>query len=324
MSGSNMLSRVANRIYWMARYLERVENTARLINVTTDVMLDLPYVTDAGWLTLIEITGSGNNFAPSGASNQELAVCRFMLTDTGNPDSLLNSLAAARENARTIREILPTATWEMINATHLHAKQYLTGQLSRSARAQGLREIIDCCYRISGLLESSLSRGEAYEFRRLGTHLERADMTTRLIDIRASSEVVTDSPATRQGYWRSILRSLSADSAYRRKMQATISRDAVLDFLLHDAQYPRSLAFCINEMGLALKQLPRNRRPLTFCRELTEHFSADVERLSRDKALRQYLDKGQVYLAQMHELTSLTYFSLNGHRKGRQLQPQQD
>ncbi|MFK7955164.1 MAG: alpha-E domain-containing protein [Lysobacterales bacterium] len=318
MSRSTMLSRVAARVYWMARYLERVESSARLVNVTSEVMLDLPYTTDEGWSTLIDITGSGHHFTGNEARNQEKAVCRFLLSDTNNPASLISSLAGARENARTIREIMPSATWERINAAHLFALDELTGNLSRSARAQKLREIVGYCHRISGLLESSLSRGDAYEFRRLGINLERADMTTRVIDIRASSEVETDSPAIKQGYWRSILRSLSADSAYRQKMQATISRDAVLDFLLHDDQHPRALTRCIGQMGVALKSLPRNRRPLAYCRELTGHVSRDVERLSRDKALRGYLDQCQVKLGKMHEQISTTYFRLGGHRRGRQ------
>ncbi|MEM6574690.1 MAG: alpha-E domain-containing protein [Pseudomonadota bacterium] len=320
MSLSPMLSRVADRVYWLARYLERVENTARLINVTTDLMLDLPTTGHDGWSTLIDITGSSPHFDRADASNQEQAVCRFLLSDRDNPGSLISSLAGARENARTIREIMPTETWELINAAHLYARDNLAGQLSRSARAAHLRRLIGLGQQLSGLLENSLSRGDAYEFRRLGSNLERADMTTRIIDVRAASEVQADSPASRQGYWRSILRSLSADSAYRRRMQATISRDSVLDFLLHDASYPRSLEFCVAQMGLALKQLPRNRRALTYCRELSKHFSRDVERLARDSALSEYLDRCQVYLGQLHELIALTYFSLDGHRRSRQQQ----
>ena len=313
-----MLSRVADRIYWMARYLERVENSARLVNVTTEVMLDRPFATDQGWSTLVDITGSSRNFAAKNARNPEKAVCRFLLNEDSNPASLINSLACARENARTIREIMPSPTWEQINAAHLFAAENLRGNLSRSARAQKLRDMIGHCHRINGLLESSLSRGDAYEFRRLGTNLERADMTTRIIDVRASSELEADAPANKQGYWRSILRSLSADSAYRQKMQATISRDAVLDFLLHDHQHPRALARCIGQMGVALKRLPRNRRPLSYCRDLSTHFSRDVERLARDKALRSYLDQCQIKLGTMHEQIAVTYFRLGGHRRGRQ------
>lgn len=318
MSSPNMLSRVADRVYWTARYLERVENTARLVNVTTEVLLDLPQRNDSAWYKLVEITGSTALFGGASARNQELAVCRFLLSDLSHPGSLAASLASARENARTIREILPTETWELINAAHLFARDQLTGKLSRSNRADRLRRMIGFCHRINGLLESSLSRGTAYEFLSLGRNLERADMTTRIIDVRASSEVQTDTPTARQSYWRSILRSLSADSAYRRQMQATISRSAVLDFLLHDPLHPRSLAFSINQVAEALKQLPRSRRPLTFCKELSTFCARDVERLSADSALKGFLDRCQVRLGEMHEVIAETYFKVEGQRQQQQ------
>lgn len=313
-----MLSRVADRVYWLARYMERVENTARLIEVTSAVQLDRPTRTETGWSILVAITGSASHYAAVDTQNQEQAVCRFLISDAKNPGSIYQSLAAARENARTIRDIMPPKTWELINEAYLYTREELTGSLSRSARGNRLRRLVGHCHRLSGLLHSSLSRGEAFEFRRLGMNLERADMTTRIIDVRASSEIETDSPAARQGYWRSILRSLSADAAYRREMQATIHREAVLDFLLHDTHFPRSLVFCLEQMVAALKRLPRNRRLQVYLRELTHRFSRNVDRLSSDERLSEYLDNCQKDLGQLHELIALTYFSLDGHRRRRQ------
>lgn len=176
-----MLSRVAERVYWQARYLERAENTARLLNVFSTLLLDLPPRTKLGWHSLVEITGTDEEFDGRYKQALERNVVRFLLCDS-NGHSILDMLALTRENARTTREIMPMEAFEKINDLYFFAKENVAKGIARGARHELLEEIISGCQQISGLMAGSMSRGEAYSFVRLGRSLERADMTTRIVD----------------------------------------------------------------------------------------------------------------------------------------------
>jgi uncharacterized alpha-E superfamily protein len=129
-----MLSRVAEHIYWMARYLERAENTARLINVNGSLILDLPSIARPDWYSLIVITGSDKAFRQSYRNDTESRVIRFMVADGDNPGSILASLRMARENARTVRDIIPREAWERINSLYLNTRDALPGGLAPMRR----------------------------------------------------------------------------------------------------------------------------------------------------------------------------------------------
>ncbi|MDH5648820.1 MAG: alpha-E domain-containing protein, partial [Gammaproteobacteria bacterium] len=145
-----MLSRVANNVYWMARYIERAENTARLINVNTHLLLDLPKRVRLGWEPIVDITSTQEYFYSLHDEADERSVVRFMVTDTRNPASILSSLGMARENARTIRDIIPREAWEQVNELYLKAKANAHNVMTHRHRYDYLRSIILGAQTITG------------------------------------------------------------------------------------------------------------------------------------------------------------------------------
>ena len=167
-----MLSRVAENIYWMARYIERAEDTARLVNVTTNLVLDLPKKVSFEWGTLVDITGYGDIFKERYGVADERNVVRFMVGEVNNPGSVIRSLDLARENARTIRDIIPRESWEQINNFYLKSKANLQQGLSRSGRYDYLRWTILGAQTITGMLAGTMNHDAGYDFLRMGRNLE--------------------------------------------------------------------------------------------------------------------------------------------------------
>lgn len=309
-----MLSRVAERIYWMGRYLERADNTARLINVNTTLLLDLPRKITPGWQPLIDITGSTAHFKSLfGNQAEEREVVRYLVTDTRNLSSILSSLHAAREIARTIRDIMPRDAWEYMNALYLSARSDMPNSLGRGRRLESLNNVQRSLNQIDGLLSNTMLHDPGYLFLRTGRHLERADMTTRIIDVR-SVDLLPESPELAPFYtvqWRSVLRSLNGNQAYRIRMQAPVQRQQVLEFLFQDDAFPRSFLFSLQGIRAALRRLPRHDAPLRVCNRIVRTIGrAEVDVLS-GQVLNSFIDERQQELASLHDSISRTYFNLD-------------
>jgi uncharacterized alpha-E superfamily protein len=311
-----MLSRVAETLYWMSRYLERAESTARLINVNGGLMLDLPRQYRPGWSMLIAITGSFDLFQQRNMAATEKNVVHFMIGDDANPgdmipSSILASIRCARENARTVRDIIPREAWEQINELYIKARENLASGLSPKLRYAYLKSIILGVQQITGILSGGMSHDAGYDFMRLGRNLERADMTTRIVDVGAST-IAPERDETLKSFesirWMSVLKSLTAYQMYRRNMQAAVRRDAVLDYLLKDAALPRAFYFCLREARQCLERLPHGAAPLAILTRLMEEIeSAQPENLSQE-ALSQFVDILQVRLGEIHEAIVAAYF----------------
>lgn len=307
-----MLSRVAEHLYWMARYLERAENTARLVNANGSVILDLPKNVRPGWSALIAITGSEEEFNKLYKEAAEGHVVKFILADEQNPGSILNSIRYARENARTVRDIIPREAWEQINELHLKAKENLASGLSPKWRYAFLREVILSVQQITGILSGAMSHDAGFEFMEIGRNLERADMTTRIIDVRSfnlSLESQADDLKPFENIlWMSVLRSLTAYQMYRRHMQASVKREAVLKFLFQDHLFPRSFLFCLEEVERGLGRLPRSAPvQTTLAPVLNQVETAQLDGLGQGE-LMQFIDDLQVKLADVHGVIGKTYF----------------
>lgn len=237
-----MLSRVAANIFWMARYIERAENTARLINVNTNLILDLPGRVRLGWEPIIDITGSRELFFSMYHEADERSVVRFLIANPANPGSILSALSFAREDARTIRDIIPGEAWEQVNQLYLRAKDLSKTGLSRRNRFDYLGNIILGAQTITGLLAGTMTHDEGYEFLRIGRNLERADMTTRIIDVRSGSllpELPEEVLPFENIQWMSVLKSLTGYHMYRRHERVVVRRSDVLRFLLQERRFPR-------------------------------------------------------------------------------------
>lgn len=309
-----MLSTVAERIYWLSRYLERVENTARLVSVYANLMLDLPRGVNLGWYNLVVLNSSTEQFEERYKNRDERNVVKFLLADDTNHSSMLSSLRAVRENVRTTRDVVPIETWEQVNELYLFAKANIQQGINRGQRHDFLDGMIRGCEQLSGLLGGNMSQDAAWEFLRLGRNIERADMTTRILDAGASALLDTPedaSPNLRQIVWGNVLTSLSAYLPYRRQMRTSVKGESVAEFLLEDHYFPRTFRFCLDHMQKAATSLPRNAAVLKQLAQLQKRAFKQVDYADLGEPFRDYLNDLQVALGDLHVVIAESWFSLD-------------
>jgi uncharacterized alpha-E superfamily protein len=306
-----VLARVAENIYWLARYLERAENTARLISANANLLLDLQRGYELGWLPLIEITGSRLAFDAQKRRSDERDIVQFLLADAENPGSISASLNCARENARTLRDILPDEAWEILNEFFQEFTAQLPAGLNRRTRYNFLKRIVLASQTLAGVLDGTMSRTDAYTFMMLGRNLERTDMTSRIVDVRSAPilpAATADLGPFHTIQWISVLRSLSGQHMYRQTRRARVSRVECLDFALRDAEFPRSCMFCLRQIELSLRTLSRSSASLDTLAG-AQRFLAQVDFVQIDQpGLHQLIDQLQVYLSGVHASIAQAYF----------------
>lgn len=306
-----MLARVAENVYWLARYLERAENTARLVNVNANLLLDLPPEFRPGWLPIVDITGSRQLFDAHERRAEERDIIHFLIADLDNPGSILSSVHSARENARTLRDILPTEVWEHLNELFLEIKEQLPGALSKRTRFNFLQRVIRGMQTLTGKLEGTMSRNHAFTFLMLGRNLERADMTSRIIDVRSAQLRSADAPELRPFdtiQWIHVLKSLSGYQAYCLSQRVRISRSAVLEFVLRHHQFPRACLFCLKEVEDLLRALPRNADVVEVLGKARTFVDNATPAALDPRALHELIDKLQLHIIEVHEEIARTYF----------------
>ena len=308
-----MLSRVAENLYWMARYLERAENTARFINSTTQVLLDLPRGASFGWDVLLTAAGLDARYREHYVTPNETDIMRFLILDERNPGSILASIKGARENTRTFREVLPMEIWERVNGLYLYIRDNAARAThGRSQRYEILNGVIERRQSIIGLLVGSMSHDLAYLFLKLGRNLERADMTTRIVDVNSAVRLPEDAAAAdtaRERLWMNTLNALSAYQMYRQHVGVHVTGREVVNYLLRDPHYPRTVAFCLDEIESGLAVLPNFEGPLKVAR----HAWQRLEKMDLDDAaaLHNQLDQIQRDLGELHNAIARQYFTLH-------------
>jgi len=310
-----MLSRVADNLYWFARYVRRAENTARLIGVGSQLQLDLPRSVRFTWRPLIDTVGAGDAFAEHFSGTDEptdVDVVRFLLLDARNPSSLLVSIERAREILRTIRDSLPQQAWEAVNDLYIHVADHGDRGAGRRYRSEFLGHVVDCCLKILGVLTANASRDIGFQFMRLGTAIEQADMTTRIVDAGASGLVrprqEEDLEVFQSMQWMAVLRSLEAYQMYRRHIRRRVSGEHALKFLLQDDGFPRSVYFCIVRAQRTLPSMPpRPAVERQVNRIVGLIRNADPASLAmRNPAA--FMDEIQVNLGRLHTVLTDAYF----------------
>lgn len=258
-----MLSRTADHLFWMSRYIERAENLARLLDVTYQMSL-VPQSEDAAnrsWNAIIALNSLEEAFAAKYPAVNGENVLKFMVSDADNFSSIHSCLRMARENAHAVRGTVTTEMWETLNSTWIEAREKSFEQIANA----GIGEYFEWVK-----MRSSLSRGttlgtllqdEAYNFIRLGTLLERADNTARILDVKyhvlrpqGEEEVATDFYE-----WGALLRSVSAFEVYRKVYRDVITPDRVAELLILNRDMPRSLHFCMNSV-IKVLELIANRQ----------------------------------------------------------------
>lgn len=305
-----MLSRVAETLYWSARYIERAENVARLVNVNNLLMMDLPRGVSPGWEPLIDIIGSRDLYAECYNDFSEKNVLKFLTVDPNHPSSILNSLQYARNNIRTVRDVVPREAWEMINGLYQDVKESPNRLLNKKERFAALKQIINASLQVFGALDATMNHDVGYAFLRFGSLLERADMTSRIIDVRSSviDEENQDIPFENI-QWMSVLRSLSGYQMYRQAMGVRVKPRDVLAFTLHDPLFPRSVMFCLYQLKKLTLEIPAGAELLGPIVHAISELEQQTVRELKGSRLHQYIDELQLDLGAIHQQLAEHYFA---------------
>ncbi|MBD2718169.1 MULTISPECIES: alpha-E domain-containing protein [unclassified Synechococcus] len=309
-----MLSRVADSLYWINRNVERAENISRFVEVSEAMALDCPPGSAEPWLPLIEASGDRKLFDELYPVVTPDAVIHFLVREAKNPSSVLNCIANARENARQIREVMTTEMWEQINDIYWTLQEEA---FWRQPPQEQLREIRRACQLFYGITDATLSRDLSWQFSRLGRLLERADKTTRILDVKYF--LLLPSPEEVGGVldelqWISLLRSAGAYQMFRQSSQQAIEPKAVAAFLLLDPIFPRSVRYCLERISDTLRiirgsSVPRPADDLECLIGLTlAHWSfTRIDELVAT-GLHEAIDNFQSDLNRLHELIEARYF----------------
>lgn len=305
-----LLSRVAENVYWSARYLERAEASARLVEVHTKLFLDLPRAAGLSWAPLLLVTGTADEVS----SPSEEAVVRLLTVDAGHAGSVRSCIAMARSNLRLTRSVLPEAAWEELNALHLWVEEHAGQAVDRRTRVSWTTNVIRKCQMLTGLLAGIMCHDETWSFVEMGRHIERADMTTRVVDVQAGV-ILDDADEVLRPYadviWASVLRSLGAHQMFMRSTRSGVSGPGALRFLLRNPQLPRSVEHCLTTVSRSLLELPFYEAPMAACAAVQEMLvDTDLDALTPGD-LHSFIDHLQVGISDLHESVTSTYFTLS-------------
>jgi uncharacterized alpha-E superfamily protein len=249
-----MLSRVAESIYWMSRYIERAENVARFIAVNLNLNLDLPGEVGEQWLPLVVTSGDHDAFAARWKASTKHNVIRFLTFERENPNSITSCLRAARENARAVRESISSEMWEHINRFYLTVRDSGAEQAALEESYDFFDQIRVAGQQFMGVTDATMTHGEGWHFCRLGRSIERADKTSRILDVKYF--LLLPSPADVGSpfddiQWSALLRSASALEMYRQR-HGRLQPAAVVDFLILDGKFPRAVLYCLTKANESL------------------------------------------------------------------------
>jgi uncharacterized alpha-E superfamily protein len=258
-----MLSRVANCLYWMSRYIERAENIARIVDVNLQLLLDLRNLNDERlaehWMPIVESTGDEKAFLELHNKATGQAVTEFLVFQPENTNSIVSSIGQARENARMVRDQISIEFWEELNRVYLFARSPEARKVWRRGPSEFFQQIKAASLHLSGIAYATMLRNEGWWFAQAGKFLERADKTSRILDVRYQSLPERGLPKsisqTEALGWSAILRSCSAWDAYKSIHGADVHPRHVAEFLLFNEDFPRSTRFCVSELNTALRHI---------------------------------------------------------------------
>ena len=307
-----MLSRVADCLFWMSRYVERAENNARILDVNLQLMLDFESQSEADvrrhWSPIINSLEEHDLFHTFYQHADSDSVVEFVTFDAKNPNSIFSCLSRARENARSVREQISSEMWEHINRLYLFITSDEARELFRSSTYQFYKRILEGSFQFIGVTDATMTHGEGWDFIQLGKFVERADRTSRILDVKyhvllPSGERVGGNVDTVQ--WMAVLRSCSALEAYTKLYVGQIAPWKVAEFLiLHDC-FPRALRHCVHQVDYALHRIsgvPEDKF-INEAERLSGKLRSDLDytRIGEifQTGLHQYLDRLQLRLMQI-------------------------
>jgi uncharacterized alpha-E superfamily protein len=313
-----LLSRYAECLFWLARYVERAENLARILDVNETFSRDSRGAQN--WASVLQLYGDEARFKERYGAVAAQAVLRFYVTDAGNPTSIVSSVRSARENARALRPLISNEMWTQINVLHNRLGALGEDALAAGHRARLFGQVKEACQTHVGVTEGTFYRGQGWYFGRMGRYIERADQTTRLLDIKYHlllPDVAAVGSPLDVSHWNALLRSAAGYQAFRQSHPEGISPARVAGFMLLDRRFPRSVALCVGEAAALLGGL-RSRHGLrggTGAAEELDRLRSLLDALSiaeiLERGLHEFLDMIQRQLIAVTDDLAGTFF---GHR----------
>jgi uncharacterized alpha-E superfamily protein len=273
-----MLSRVADANYWLGRYMERAENVARFVDVNLQLLLDWPEGEAEQWAALIATTGDDGVFRERYGRPTRANVIHFLTFDAEYGSSVISCLKAARENARSVREIISSEMWEQINKAYLFVREARETDEALDAPYDFFSAIKQASQLFVGITYLTMTHNEAWHFCRLGRLIERADKTSRIVDVKyflLNADAGTHDLAYDDVQWAAVLKSISALEMYRKRF-GRITPEHVIEFLLLDRKFPRSVRY-------ALTKAERSLHAITGA-PIDQHRTSAEQRLGRLRA----------------------------------------
>ncbi|MEM9186793.1 MAG: alpha-E domain-containing protein [Planctomycetota bacterium] len=326
-----MLSRVADSIYWMSRYIERAENVARFIDVNHNLTLGEDDDNGQQWAPLVYITGDQGLFKELFGTPKRDAVLRFLAFEPRNPNSILSCITAARENARSVRESITAPMWERINRFYWMVRDASSGDAALAEPNGFCDQVKLASHALVGHTYTTMSHGEAWHFSRIGRLLERADKTSRIVDVQyyhllpTAADVGSPVDLVR---WNALLKSTSALAMYR-KTHGRITPDSVADFLILGRDFPRAMRFCVMRVQESVSEITGSRPGTFTCRteQLAGRLRSDMDYTAISDVIREglheYIDRFQAQLNDVGEALHADFFTLTSEPETqRQTQPQ--
>ena len=317
-------ARYGECIFWLARFVERAENLARILEVNETFARDRTGALT--WLSIIQINADEARFFDKHATATAETVIRFYVADADNPTSIVSAVTSARENARTLRPLVSTEMWVQLNVFYNRMKAIGPAELTPGSLTRLLTEIKEACQTFTGITEGTFYRDQAWYFYRIGRYIERADQTTRLLD--AKYPLLThggdDAVPAEIGQWHAVLRSASGYHAFRRVHSSDLTPARVADFLLFNPAFPRSVYLCVREVETALAEL-KSRYQLRGGNDISEALdqlrsilaARSIEEILAS-GLHEFIDFLQRYLIVITDRLAATFF---GYSPAQEAQP---
>lgn len=311
-----MLSRVAESIFWMNRYIERAENYARFLDVNYNLSLESSPDLPEQWLPLVLTSGDAELYDCLYGEVSKSKVIRFLGFDPKNPNSVLNCITFARENARSVRTDITREMWEQINQMYFFVKEANAKRIwQRKDPRAFFNELKKGCHLLYGIIDATISRNEGWHFGSVGRLIERADKTSRILDVRY--HYITPSKADVElpiglVQWSALLKSVSALDMYRRE-NGSINPKKVVRFLILDEHFPRAIYRCITHVDTSLKlisegQISKNGPEAELQKIKTILEASDIEGIFQT-GLHEFLDNIQVQFNNLTDEIAQKYFS---------------
>jgi uncharacterized alpha-E superfamily protein len=310
-----MLSSTADHLFWMARSMERAENTARMLDVAYRMSLLKQAAVGASqeWQAMLSISGLHNEFAKRGTEVNAATVMHFMALDADNPGSISSSLLNARENARAVRGAITSEMWEALNHTWLEMREMQMRGISEDGASRFFEWVKERSHLSRGITYGTLLQDDSFRFLRLGTFLERADNTARILDVKY--HILLPSIAEVGGvadyyHWGALLRSVAAFESYRKAYRDLITPKRVTELLVLRADMPRSLAACIHEVNRLVQEIngPRSSELARRCGRLSSELRfGNVDEIFA-QGLHEYLTEFLACIYDLGALINTTYF----------------